>query len=157
MKILIISLFIFAPFASFSQTIKQIQDAKKQELEAKKSHTLVPPIVVRAAFAKDFPKYNVTSWEKEKGHFEANYLKDGVKMSAIYNDNGQKIESETIISEKEMPEEIKDYVAKHYKGYKIKEYSIIKKSNGQEMYEVEVNGFDLHFTKEGKFINAIKE
>ncbi len=157
MKSILIVLFIISPVYMFSQTLKQIQEAKKQEQEAKISHILVPPIVVRAAFAKDFPSYKVIKWEKEKGHFEANNIKDGVKMSYTYNDNGQKIESETIIPEKEMPQIIKDYVAKHYKGYKINEYSIIKKANGQEMYEVEVTGLDLHFTKEGKFINAIKE
>ena len=139
-----------------AQTLKQIAAAKKQEELATKTSKIVPPITIRASFAKQFPGTAV-NWEKVRGHFEANYVKNGKKMSVTFNDDGEKIESEVIIPKSEMPAVIMEYIDTHFKGEKITETSIIKKANGEEIYEVELKGLDVHFTKAGKYIRTLKE
>lgn len=158
MKLLIIcfAAFFLTVNTIHSQTIKQIADAKKQEEVVKSNSIIVPPINIRAAFAKEHSGIKVI-WKKERGHYEANYSDNGKIMSTLYTDGGNKIESETIIPLEQMPTAVMDYIKSHYKGEKIKETSIIKKSNGEENYEVEVKGMDVLFSKDGKYIRSIKD
>ena len=155
-KIFILILVVLGSWDINAQTLKQISDAKKQEEIAKTNHKIIPPISVRASFGKEFPNTEV-KWEKVRGHYEANYSSQGKSMSVLYGDEGQKIESELVIPHSQMPSSVMNYIASNYKGEKITETSIIKKANGQEIYEVEVAGMDVLFTKDGKFIKALKE
>ena len=158
MKLLIIcfaALFLMVN-VTYAQTIKQISDAKKQEEVVKSSSIIIPPITIRAAFAKEHSGLKVT-WKKERGYYEANYSDNGKVMSTLYSDGGHKIESETIIPQDQMPPSIMEYIRGHFKGEKIKETSIIKKSNGEENYEVEIKGMDVLFSKDGKYIRSIKD
>jgi hypothetical protein len=114
------------------------------------------PVNVSSSFAKDFP--GVTAkWEKEGAKYEANFKLDGKKMSAVYNANGSKEETEQDIKVSELPQIIKDYISKNYKGEKIKEAAIITRANGEVNYEAEVKGMDLLFSKDGKFIKTVKD
>ena len=114
------------------------------------------PANVTSSFAKDFP--GVTAkWEKEGAKFEASFKLDGKKMSAVYNANGSKEETEQDIKVSELPKIIKEYIAKNYKGEKIKDASIITKANGEVNYEAEVKGMDILFSKDGKFIKTVKD
>jgi hypothetical protein len=56
-----------------------------------------------------------------------------------------------------LPASIADYVAKNYKGEKIKEAAKLKMANGDINYEAEVKGMDLIFDANGKFIKSVKD
>jgi len=115
-----------------------------------------PPAAVQAAFTKNFPGINVKKWDKEKNNFEAEFTKDGRKMTAIFDAKGTWKETETDIAVMELPAVVTDYIRKNYNGAAAKEAALIKTPEG-EMYEAEVNGKDLLFDKQGKFIKEEQE
>ena len=123
---------------------------------AQKMDASTVPSAVKTSFAKDFPGTS-PKWEKEAPNYEANFKMDGKSMSALYNGNGSRQESETDIKIADLPASVKDYIAQNYKGEKIKEAAIITKANGEVNYEAEVKGMDVLFTKEGKFIKTAKD
>jgi len=114
------------------------------------------PSAVKGSFTKDFPGITA-KWEKEKANYEAGFKQNGKAMSAVYNTNGNKIETEMEIETSALPAAVTTYVAQNYKGGKIKEAAIITKANGEINYETEVKGQDILFTKEGKFIAIAKD
>jgi Skp family chaperone for outer membrane proteins len=114
------------------------------------------PAAVKSSFAKDFPGAT-TKWEKEGVNYEANFKQEGKSMSALYDAKGNKQETEQSIKVSELPQTVKDYIAKNYKGEKIKEAAIITKANGEVNYEAEVKGMDVLFSKDGKFIKTTKD
>lgn len=143
MKKLILTSLVAASLFTFS--------ASAQKLNAGKV-----PAAVKASFKKDFPGIS-TNWEKEKANYEANFKQNGNTMSALYDANGNKTETEMDIKVAALPVAVTAYIAQNYKGEKIKEAAIITKANGEVNYEAEVKGMDLIFTKEGKFIKAAKD
>jgi hypothetical protein len=114
------------------------------------------PSMIKASFTKDFPGITAT-WEKEKLNYEANFKQSGTSMSALYDANGNRIETEKDVKIATLPAAVSLYITKNCKGGKIKEAAIITKANGEINYEAEVNGVDMLFTKDGKFIRAAKD
>jgi hypothetical protein len=113
------------------------------------------PANAKSNFEKEFLDVNA-KWDKEDSNFEANFKQNQKTMSVIYDANGNRLETEQEINVAALPQIIKDYVSKNYKGENIKEAAIITKPNGEENYEAEVKGNDLLFTKDGQFIKATK-
>jgi hypothetical protein len=111
------------------------------------------PATVKAAFAKQFPG-SVAKWEKEDGKFEAGFKKDGNTMSALFETNGTMTETEMDIRVADLPATVLAYVKEHYKGKSIKEGAKITKANGTVNYEAEVDGKDVIFDVNGKFIET---
>ncbi|CAN5216142.1 hypothetical protein BH11BAC6_BH11BAC6_03470 [soil metagenome] len=109
------------------------------------------PVVVKDAFAKNFPGVTAQKWDKEDGNYEANFKKDGKTMSATFDAKGGWMETETDIAVAELPVSITSYIQEHYKGETIKEAAMLKTPKG-DMYEAEVKGKDLMFDMNGKFI-----
>ena len=114
------------------------------------------PAAVKTSFANDYPGRSA-KWEKEAPNYEANFKMDGKTMSALYDGNGSRQESETDIKVADLPSSVQDYITQNYKGEKIKEAAIITKANGEVNYEAEVKGMDVLFTKDGKFIKTAKD
>ena len=52
----------------------------------------------------------------------------------------------------ELPAAVAPYVAAHFKGANIKEAGKITDASGKVSYEAEVNGGDLIFDENGKFV-----
>jgi hypothetical protein len=117
-----------------------------QKLDASKV-----PGPVKDAFAKQFPSASAT-WEKEDGNYEAGFESREHKMSALFDANGNMSESEIEIKAAELPAAVTEYIQTNYKGYSIKEAAKITRANGEINYEAEVNGKDLLFDINGKFI-----
>lgn len=115
------------------------------------------PASVMAAFNKNFSGINDAKWEKEKGNYEANFKQNGQKMSALFDANGGWLETETDIAINTLPAAVTEYIAKNYKGEKIKEAAKLKMANGDDNYEAEVKGLDLIFDAKGKFIKSVKD
>jgi hypothetical protein len=114
------------------------------------------PSAVKASFAKAYPGATA-KWEMEKGNFEASFKKDGKSMSAVFQPGGAMLESETAIKESELPASALSYIQTNYKGKKIKETAKITSSNGTVTYEAEVEGKDLIFSSDGKFLKEVKD
>lgn len=142
--------------ASFAQKEKHEKDEDEHEEKMEIKNHVTAPSAVKTSFAKDFPAAT-TEWQKEDANYEANFKKDGKTMSAVYDANGNRQETEVDIKISELPQSVKNYVARNYKGEKIKGAAMITKANGEVNYEAEVKGADVLFTKEGKFIKTAKE
>jgi hypothetical protein len=123
---------------------------------AQKINASKVPASIQAAFNKSFPGIKDAKWEKENGNYEANFNQNGQKLSALYDPNGAWLETETAIEVSELPASVKDFIAKNYKGDKIKEAAKLKMANGDNNYEAEVKGMDLIFDMNGKFIKKMK-
>ncbi len=64
------------------------------------------PVNVKTNFKKDFPGVNV-KWDKEDSNFEASFKQNNNTMSALYNANGNKLETEQDIDAAALPQNIK--------------------------------------------------
>jgi hypothetical protein len=122
-----------------------------QKLDASKV-----PAAVKAAFAKQYPGIT-TKWEKEDGKFEAGFKQNGNTMSALFEANGTMTESEMDIKVADLPATVLAYVKDHYKGKTIKEGAKITKADGTVNYEAEVDGKDVIFDSNGKFLKEAKD
>ena len=122
-----------------------------QKLDASKV-----PAAVKTAFVKQYPGLT-TKWEKEDGKFEASFKQNGKTMSALFEANGTMTESETDIKVSDLPANILAYVKEHYKGKTIKEGAKITKADGTVNYEAEVDGKDVIFDSNGKFLKEAKD
>ena len=122
---------------------------------AQKIKTDQVPAKVKTSFAKQYPGAEV-KWEKEAGNYEASFIKDGSVMSALYEANGTMTESEKDIKVSELPATVLAYVKANYKGKTVKEAAIITKADGTTTYEAEINGKDVIFDANGKFIKEMK-
>jgi hypothetical protein len=110
----------------------------------------------KAAFQKQHPGV-VASWEKEGKNYEVNFKESGKTMSSVIDKNGTILETETDMAIKDLPQTIQDYLKDHYKGVTIKEVAKIVRSNGEVNYEALVNGKDVMFDSNGKFLKTAKE
>src|SRR6476619_6305188 len=92
-----------------------------QENDDKNEHkkNVVVPNAVKMAFSKEYPNEKGT-WEKEKNQYEVNFKQNGNSMSALYDVNGNKRETETDIKTSGLPASSAAYTSTHYKGRKIK-------------------------------------
>ena len=132
----------------FLITFTLVASANAQKLDASKV-----PAAVKESFGKQYPTAK-PSWKKEGSNYEAEFKNNGTEMSAVYDASGKMMESETDIKISELPPTVMPYVNEHYKGKKITEASKITMSNGTIEYEAEVEGKDLMFDANGKFIKV---
>ena len=123
---------------------------------AQKLKDVEVPVAVKTSFAKQYPGA-VTKWEKEDGKYEANFKQAGKTMSALFESNGVFTESEIDIKVANLPTTVLAYVKANYKGKTIKEGAKITKADGTVNYEAEVNGRDVMFDANGKFIKEVKD
>ena len=114
------------------------------------------PAPVKASFAAKYTGLTA-KWEKEDGKYEANFKQNGNSMSAMFEPNGTFTESEIDIKVSELPATVLAYVKEHYVGKTIKEGAKITKADGTVNYEAEVNGKDVVFDANGKFLKEVKD
>ena len=115
------------------------------------------PAAVRATFGKNFAGVKDAKWEKENGNYEANFQQNGNKMSAAFDQGGTWLETENAIEISALPAAATAYLAKTYKGEKVKEAAKLKMAIGETHYEAEVKGTDVIFDENGKFIKTQKD
>ena len=114
------------------------------------------PQAVKTSFEKQYPDIS-PKWEKEDGKYEATFKQSGKTMSAMFTPAGIFTESETAIKTTELPASISTYVKEHYTGKTIKGAAKITKQNGIVNYEVVINGKDVMFDANGKFLEEEKD
>jgi hypothetical protein len=90
------------------------------------------------------------------GEFEAEFVINGVESSAVYDANGDLIETETEIKENELPQPVKTSLAQDYKGYKLDEIAKIIDAKGVVTYELETDKaksvFESAYDNNGKLL-----
>src|SRR5690349_15007967 len=76
------------------------------------------PDVVKKAFSTAYPNATDIDWEKENGHFEAEFeIAGGKEISVVYDANGNLLETEEPIAFSELPKPVQAAL----KGKKVKE------------------------------------
>lgn len=110
------------------------------------------PAAAKATVARLYPGVKTVKWEKEDGNYEAGLTHNGKELSLVIDAKGNVLETETTIMVSALPASVRDYVAKHHAGKKIKEAAEIVDAKGKKTYEAEVGGKDLMFDANGQFI-----
>ncbi len=122
-------------------------------VQAQKIDASKVPSSVKTAFAKQYPGISV-KWEKEDGKYEAGFKQNGNTMSALFEPSGKLEESEMDIKVTDLPAPVLAYIKAHYKGKSIREGAKITKADGTVNYEAEVDGKDIIFDANGKYIET---
>ena len=77
------------------------------------------PAKVRAAFQRDYPNASNVSWSKYRGDWTATF-RNGLFMStAVYHANGERRDTRTPITQKEMPRNVLDSIFKRRPGTRL--------------------------------------
>jgi hypothetical protein len=110
------------------------------------------PAAAKATVARLYPGAKAVKWEKEDGNYEAGLTHNGNELSLVIDAKGTVLETETTIAASALPASVREYIAKHHVGKKIKEAAEIVDAKGKKTYEAEVGGKDLMFDATGQFI-----
>jgi hypothetical protein len=107
-----------------------------------------PSEIVKKEFSKKYATAKSVKWDnEEKNEWEAEFTVDSKKMSASFDNSGKWIESETAITEKELPASVAGTLNKDFSGYRK---TLI------EIYESpEIKGFELGLKKGETSIEVI--
>ena len=115
------------------------------------------PANVMKTFKARYPSIHEAKWEKEDVNYESNFRINKLETSAIFDSEGNLIETETEIPKSSLPKAVSDAVVRDYADHKIEETAKIDK-NGIITYEVEVEkgekSFDLIYDEKGKFLTT---
>ena len=115
------------------------------------------PAAVKSKFSSLYPNATSVKWEKENGKYEASFKNDNASMEALFDEQGNLIESETEIKTSDLPKTALDYLAKNKPGEKVKEASKIVDGKGTVTYEAELRGEkNLIFDSTGNFIKEMQ-
>ena len=131
----------------------------KENKEEKGGKEIVIPTAVNDAFAKQFAKGTNVEWSLEKADvYEAEFTLDKVEISALFDVKGTLLETETPITENDLPKTVKDSLAKGFAGYTLKEIEKVD-AKGVVSYEMEVKKASLvSFDGKGKLVkNEVKK
>jgi len=98
------------------------------------------PEIVKNEFAKKYAAAKSVRWDNEdKTEWEAEFTIDGKRMSASFDVSGKWIESETIITEKELPASVVTSLNKDFQGFKKGHIEVFENS--------EIKGFEIGLKK----------
>jgi hypothetical protein len=127
----------------------------KENKEEKGGKEIVIPTAVNDAFAKLFAKGTDIEWSLEKADvYEAEFTLDKVEMSALFDVKGTLLETETPITENDLPKTVKDSLAKGFAGYTLKEIEKVD-AKGIVSYDMEVKKASLlSFDAKGKLVKS---
>jgi hypothetical protein len=107
-----------------------------------------PPENVKKEFTKKYTSAQSVKWDsEEKNEWEAEFKMDGKNMSASFDNSGKWIESETVITEKELPASVVSTLNKNFQGY--------KKGHIEIFESLEMKGFELGLKKGETSIEVI--
>ena len=96
------------------------------------------PANVKASFTQKFPDAQKVKWDKENAtEWEAEFKMNGKEYSANFSTDGQWMETEYEISEKDIPAAVSQTLASEFPGAKIDESEISETESGQ-VYEFEI-------------------
>ena len=115
------------------------------------------PAPVKTAFAKTYPAITKVQWDKEDGHYEAQFLLTRVQTTVAYDAGGTIVQTESGIALTELPKETTAYLAKNLAGKKVEFPTKITTAAGVISYEAVVSGFLYAFDSKGLFVKKSKD
>ena len=104
-----------------------------------------------------FPSAKVEKWEEEDGKYEAEFKKDNIINSVVFEANGTYVQSESEIEISALPAGVNEYVTANLSGKKIEEATKITHDDGTIAYETEIGDNDYLFDAKGGFISKEQE
>ena len=115
------------------------------------------PKAIETSFKLKFPKATKMKWEKENAHeYEADFIENGVKHTANFNDKGEWLETESTTTFDKLPEKIKTSFKTSHNEDKIIAVAKIETSDGETHYEIEVKKVlktvEYYYNSEDKLI-----
>ena len=112
------------------------------------SFAMTPPAQVKTAFDKKFPTATKITWGKESAkEWEADFLLDGIKISAVFFEDGKWLETEQMIKATELPKAVADAIKAKYPGWIIAEADKTESAKLGAIYEADL--------KKGKLKKAV--
>ena len=98
-----------------------------------------PPVKVTKAFANKFSNAKNVKWGKENlKEWEAEFLLNGVKMSANFGNDGSWVETESEIPIGELPAAVAASIKSHHAGWEIVHAYRIESAAKGTFYEAEI-------------------
>ena len=115
------------------------------------------PAAAKTGFAAKFPSAKKAKWSVEKpGEFEAEFKLNGGEASALFDSNGNLLETEVEIEESELPQAVKATIAKDFAGFELDEIEKATDAKGIVFYEMEAEKgkeeFEISFDANGKLL-----
>ena len=125
--------------------------------EAQKLKDNEVPAPVKEAFTKRFPAAKEVKWEKENDvSIEAEFKIGKTEYSAIFDQTGKWLETETEIKKNELPEVVLSAIAKEFSGLKIEEAEKSETPDQGMLYEVKLEKkeitYAVQFSSTGKVL-----
>lgn len=108
-----------------------------------------PPKVVTESFTSKYAMATNVTWEKKNAGWEANFELNEKKCSAIFDDNGSWIETDTEIPVNFLPPLVASAVKDKFQGATIEAANKIEHANQGSQYSAKINQSGL--TKEVVF------
>lgn len=120
-----------------------------------------PPENITSVFNHKFTDVENVEWEMESEmEWEAEFEKDGIQHSAVFNLEGEWLETESQIAESEIPENIRMMMDENFANYKIEEGEKAETPNGIAYeFEIESNGqkWEVNIDTDGNLTQEIIE
>lgn len=120
-------------------------------LENSRKPILVPAVVENAfntKYSPDIPR----TWQKHYYGYEAVFIQNNIKYEAEYSDNGEWLETEYYVSEKEFPKAVLQKIKKERPNFVITKYEVEITPKGI-FYEVDITDGEieeeLYFDEKG--------
>ena len=121
-------------------------------VNAQKLNEAEVPVIIKNVFNKMYPGIKTAQWNKEGKLYEASFTKKSYKGTVLFDETGKWTVRKTTLPIATLPLKIKTYMQANYKNIKMIGATKITKATGEIQYEVEMNGKELFFTKDGEFI-----
>jgi hypothetical protein len=113
------------------------------------------PSAVLMTFKTKFTNTTGVAWEKDSANYEASFISNEMKAESLFSDKGAWIETEWDIPLEFTPDTLKKYISANLSGYKIKETTILDKTEGK-FYVIEVakkkDIQEVTFSLDNKFV-----
>lgn len=110
------------------------------------------PEAVLNAFNTIYPDADNVEWEAEGAYFEGGIKINDMVTSVLFDANGSVIQTESQISESDLPEGATDYISKNLNNGQIDEAAKITDPSGKISYMAEVKGSEYMFDQDGKLL-----
>ncbi|WP_316633107.1 PepSY-like domain-containing protein [uncultured Flavobacterium sp.] len=103
------------------------------------SFAMTPPKAVKGAFDKKFPTATKISWGKESAkEWEAEFTLDGIKISAVFYEDGKWLETEQEVKASALPKAVADAIKAKYPDWKIAEADKTESAKLGSIYEADL-------------------
>lgn len=101
-----------------------------------------PQMIVQQTMLAKYPGAKKIKWQQEgESNWEAEFKWDGIKYEVVYDQDGNRLETERELMDDEIPERFRKALANEYPDHKIVEAEWLETLEGI-FYEFELKGAD---------------